>query len=86
MNDPNSPPAAPALRLHVPPEGPAVPPGRRLFYADAGGRPCGPSDAVWWCWEGGERWYRVREHPPPGLRPQGAAAGAAMEPPRRPSA
>jgi hypothetical protein len=41
------------------------PPGARLFFEDAHGRPCGPAEAYQWCWAGGPRWFDTARHPPP---------------------
>jgi hypothetical protein len=40
------------------------PPGARLFFADAHGRPCSRAAASSWCWEGGPRWYDMIDYPP----------------------
>jgi hypothetical protein len=44
-------------------DAPAPPPGARLFYADAAGRPCSPAAAFMWTWENAPRWYYSRATP-----------------------
>jgi hypothetical protein len=44
---------------------PTPPPGARLFFSDADGRPCKAEDAYLWCWEGGPEWYYTYKNPPP---------------------
>jgi hypothetical protein len=58
--------AAGANDSEPPAAGPRPPPGARLQFADAHGRPCPPSDAATWTWEGGPRWFDVATAPPPG--------------------
>ena len=41
--------------------GPDRPPaGRAVYYGDHKGRPATKLQALWWAWEGGPKWYRVR--------------------------
>jgi hypothetical protein len=49
-------------------DAPAPPPGVRLFYADAAGRPCPPAAAFMWTWENAPRWYYSGATP---TRPEG---------------
>jgi hypothetical protein len=44
---------------------PQPPPGARLLFADAHGRPCVASDAAQWTWVGGPRWFNAATDPPP---------------------
>jgi hypothetical protein len=58
------------------------PPGARLFFSDADGRPCKPEDAYLWCWDGAPEWLHAHKHTPPhcGLSLRPGRRGAA---PRR---
>jgi hypothetical protein len=50
---------------------PVPPPGARLYFGDVHGRPCQRDKADHWCWEGGPRWFKVREYPMPAVAQTG---------------
>lgn len=41
------------------------PPGARLFFSDADGRPCAPEGALLWTWEGAATWLYADRNPSP---------------------
>jgi hypothetical protein len=63
------------LALVVAEEG--IPPGVRLFFADADARPCWPDGPIkakdpplyMWTWEGGPGWVYAADRPPPSTVP-----------------
>jgi hypothetical protein len=44
---------------------PVPPPGARLYFGDAAGRPCAAEHANHWTWEGGPTWFKVADRPIP---------------------